>query len=91
MVPPSPASARSPAAAASRKKRNPTSDPADPPTGGIQSGSQVDVQQHYRYIAEAAYYIAERRGFSGGCELDDWLQAEKQIAQLLSAAPGKSH
>jgi hypothetical protein len=32
-----------------------------------------------RRIAEAAYYRAERRGFAGGSEADDWLEAEKEI------------
>jgi hypothetical protein len=30
-------------------------------------------------IAEAAYWRAERRGFAPGHELDDWLQAEKEV------------
>ena len=30
-------------------------------------------------IAEAAYYLAERRGFKPGHELEDWLAAEAQI------------
>jgi hypothetical protein len=36
-------------------------------------------------IAEAAYYIAERRGFEPGAELDDWLEAEGEIDRLLAA------
>jgi hypothetical protein len=32
-------------------------------------------------IAEAAYWRAERRGFSPGGELDDWLNAEKEVDQ----------
>lgn len=32
-------------------------------------------------IAEAAYYHAERRGFEPGHELEDWLQAEAELAQ----------
>lgn len=32
-----------------------------------------------RMIAEAAYFQAERRGFSPGCELEDWLAAEAQV------------
>jgi hypothetical protein len=31
-------------------------------------------------IATAAYYRAERRGFSPGGELDDWLEAEREIS-----------
>jgi hypothetical protein len=30
-------------------------------------------------IAEAAYWRAERRGFTPGNELDDWLHAEKEV------------
>jgi hypothetical protein len=36
-------------------------------------------------IAEAAYYIAERRGFEPGAELDDWLAAEGEIDGLIAA------
>ncbi len=28
-------------------------------------------------LAEAAYYLAEQRGFEPGFELDDWCTAEK--------------
>ena len=35
-------------------------------------------------IAEAAYYIAEQRGFAQGCDVDDWLRAEAQIDARLS-------
>jgi len=30
-------------------------------------------------IQEAAYYIAEQRGFSPGHELEDWLKAKAEI------------
>lgn len=30
-------------------------------------------------IEEAAYYLAEQRGFAPGHELEDWLQAKAQI------------
>ncbi|MGH8187240.1 MAG: DUF2934 domain-containing protein, partial [Steroidobacteraceae bacterium] len=30
-------------------------------------------------IAEAAYWRAERRGFIAGRELEDWLEAEREI------------
>lgn len=35
-------------------------------------------------IAQAAYFIAERRGFASGSELDDWLQAEAEIDGRLA-------
>jgi len=35
-------------------------------------------------IREAAYLLAERRGFCPGKELDDWLVAEQQIDQWMA-------
>lgn len=32
-----------------------------------------------RFISEAAYFRAERRGFAPGLEEQDWLEAEKEI------------
>jgi hypothetical protein len=42
----------------------------------------VSPEQRYQMVAQAAYYIAERNGFSG----DDtryWLEAEAEIHKLL--------
>ncbi len=36
-------------------------------------------------IAEAAYLRAERRGFAPGREDEDWMAAEAEVDQLLSA------
>jgi len=36
-------------------------------------------------IAQAAYLRAERRSFSGGNEVEDWLAAEAEVDALLSA------
>lgn len=37
-------------------------------------------ERHYM-IAEAAYFRAQQRGFQGGCPLQDWLEAEREIDQ----------
>jgi hypothetical protein len=37
-------------------------------------------EERYRMIAEAAYYIAERRGFTPGDPAKDWHDAEAEIA-----------
>ena len=45
-------------------------------------------------IAEAAYYLAEKRGFAPGGELQDWLEAEAQIEAWLRASgrrPRRGH
>mgnify|MGYP006282246069 FL=1 len=39
----------------------------------------MDKEDRHRMISEAAYYIAECRGFSGGCPAEDWLKAEAEI------------
>lgn len=37
-------------------------------------------------IAEIAYLLAEKRGFTPGYELDDWLAAEREVDQMLHLA-----
>jgi hypothetical protein len=37
-------------------------------------------QDRAALIAISAYYLAERRGFAPGHELEDWLAAEAQVA-----------
>ena len=39
----------------------------------------------HRAIAEAAYYLAQKRGFTGEQALDDWLDAEQQVRQVISS------
>src|SRR5688572_7783848 len=48
-----------------------------------QQGPPGGVERRER-VATAAYYNAERRGFQAGSEVDDWLEAEKQIDRLDS-------
>ena len=70
--------AKTPRPAAPRKPRTKTS-----------RSTGVSPEQRHQMIAEAAYLRAERRGFSLGDPLDDWLAAEQEIDTLLSenAAP----
>ena len=44
---------------------------------------EVDADQRLHYVEVAAYYIAERRSFLGGCEAADWAEAEREIDRLL--------
>lgn len=41
--------------------------------------------QRHALIAEAAFFIAQERGFAPGHELDDWLAAEREVDQGMSA------
>ena len=44
----------------------------------------VSGDEKHHLISEAAYYRAERRGFSPGSELEDWLAAEEEINGSLN-------
>lgn len=45
----------------------------------------VSAEDRCRYIAEAAYFKAEMRGFERGKELEDWIAAEAEIDALLDS------
>ena len=38
-------------------------------------------------IAVAAYYKAEQRDFAPGFEMDDWLEAERELSAVALAKP----
>jgi hypothetical protein len=38
-------------------------------------------EERHHMVAEAAYFRAERRGFQGGCPIQDWLEAEREIEE----------
>jgi hypothetical protein len=44
--------------------------------------SEKELQE---MIAQAAYYRAEKRGFAGGAEAEDWLQAEAEVLAKMRA------
>jgi hypothetical protein len=44
----------------------------------------IDAERRRALIAEAAYFRAERRGFSPGHEAEDWLAAETEIDRTLA-------
>lgn len=65
---------------------------AAPLKGGEPTGSKVTkVSQEARraMIEQAAYLRAERRGFTAGGEVEDWLLAEAEVDALLTAGDGR--
>lgn len=55
-----------------------------PPEAAPQAGEvHVDAETRRAMVAQAAYFRAERRGFAPGHELDDWLEAEREVASML--------
>lgn len=53
-------------------------------TAATQSTKTVSTVQRAEMIATAAYYIAERRGFTAGYANEDWFAAEVEINTRLS-------
>lgn len=45
--------------------------------------SMLSSDEVYRLIQETAYFKAEARQFAPGVELQDWLDAEKEVKQRL--------
>lgn len=54
------------------------------PVPGVE-GPAVDAAQRANYIEVAAYYIAQRRGFTPGDPQQDYLDAAAEIDQLIAA------
>jgi hypothetical protein len=44
-------------------------------------------EERQRRIAEAAYHKARERGFEGGRQLDDWLEAERELEKRDRSGP----
>jgi hypothetical protein len=51
-----------------------------PPAGML---LPVSHEERWRMVAEAAYYIAQRRGFVGGDANADWVAAEAEVDARL--------
>lgn len=44
-----------------------------------QSASKLQMERRLKDIEAAAYLKAERRGFTPGHEMEDWLDAEREV------------
>ena len=40
----------------------------------------IDLDEFQKMVAVNAYYKAEKRGFEDGYELEDWLEAEREMS-----------
>lgn len=45
--------------------------------------AEMTTEERHQKIAEAAYYRALQRGFHGGSDIEDWLEAEAEIDKLM--------
>jgi len=83
--------AETPETAATPRVKAASSEAATPPAKSTkkeaavaETATQIDPEQRRQYVAEAAYFIAERRGFLGGTDHDDWAEAEALIDRMLA-------
>jgi hypothetical protein len=49
----------------------------------------VNPEERHQMIAVAAYYRAERRGFANGDPMQDWIEAEAEVAMRLGEVEGR--
>jgi hypothetical protein len=52
--------------------------------------AEARAADHLVKVAMAAYFIAEKRGFEPGHEVEDWLAAEAEIDEVEPASVLKS-
>jgi len=50
------------------------------------AGPTISAEERERFVAQAAYFRAEKRGFAPGCELQDWVEAEAEVLRLIGGA-----
>jgi hypothetical protein len=74
------------APSASTQATHDTNPVAPPATIDTSPASEAPVDPGHRHvmIAEAAFFIAQTRGFTPHHELDDWLAAEREVERQLS-------
>jgi hypothetical protein len=70
------------------KRKAPVAAPsaADDPSDGADTAppsAAIDPEVRRQLVATEAYYLAERRGFSAGGELEDWATAEAMVDSRL--------
>lgn len=75
---PTPRKASEPAQSKKRTSAQPT------PVSMRAAAPGVAPELRLLMIAEAAYYIAEHRGFEVGHDVEDWLVAESQIDAAIA-------
>ncbi len=71
------AAAKAPAKTAAKKAAAPAK------AGAKKKAAPILPAQRNHYVEIAAYYIAERHGFTPGREVADWAEAEAEIDRLL--------
>ncbi|OGA28456.1 MAG: hypothetical protein A2W81_06700 [Betaproteobacteria bacterium RIFCSPLOWO2_12_61_14] len=70
------------AVAPAAEKKTPAKKAVTAKPAAKKTAAQLTPEERYRMVQTAAYFIAERNGFSG-CSADHWVAAELEIAGKL--------
>lgn len=89
---------KTPVQKATAAAKNTAPKPGSSATGGAtrarkgESGRRKDeapsisAEERRRLVEKAAYFRAEKRGFTPGYELQDWIEAEVEVLRLIGKA-----
>lgn len=61
--------------------------PARKPAAPVRAAIAKSAAEREEMVRTAAYYRAERRGFTPGYEWEDWLAAEAEVSALAGPQP----
>jgi hypothetical protein len=61
-------------------------DPQSTQTNSSERHGGTGTELRHEMVAEAAYYLAEKRGFVPGKELEDWHEAESRIDRYATGS-----
>jgi hypothetical protein len=78
---PAPAALAKPVTKAAAKPKA----PAKPKAASAAKSAALSLEQRNHYVQVAAFYIAERRGFSAGDPAADWIAAEDEVSRLIAS------
>jgi hypothetical protein len=81
--PKSSAESIAPTATSTKTSKTPMSQ-ATPRRRKPRAAPVLTPQERHARVCQAAYYLAEMRGFAPGRELDDWYAAEAQVDTQLA-------
>jgi hypothetical protein len=68
--------------------RKPSSPSAAPNARSKSDGAMPSASEIYEMVCQAAYYRAEKRGFTPGLEAEDWVQAEAEVMERMRTIRG---
>ncbi len=63
----------------SKKSKPKKEKPKKSSSKNAKSKKKISPEERMEMIRTAAYYLAQKRGHEGSYELDDWIEAEKEI------------